>query len=61
MVELLPSGQGVNCSAMFPFAVLVHVFTVRLVGGIIQLREDRSEEAGRCSHPCSPSGRVSSI
>jgi hypothetical protein len=36
VVELLPSGQGVNPSAALPSALLVHVCALRLAGGIIR-------------------------
>jgi hypothetical protein len=36
VVELLPSGQGVNYGAAVPFALFVHVFCLRLASGIIQ-------------------------
>jgi hypothetical protein len=36
VVELLPSGQGVNYGAAVPFALFVRVFSLRLAGGIIQ-------------------------
>jgi hypothetical protein len=36
VVELLPSGQGVNCCAVFPFALFVHVFAIGLANDIIE-------------------------
>jgi len=38
VIEFLPSKQGVNCGAVLPSALFVHVFSSRLAGGIIQSR-----------------------
>jgi len=34
---------GINCGAVFPFALFVHIFTTRLADGTIDLR-GRSEK-----------------
>jgi hypothetical protein len=48
-------------TVVFPSTLLVRVFSLSFTGGIILSRGGEGEEAGHCSYPYNPSGRVNSI